>query len=89
MSQDSGYYKIGIGQTSKVVLIMDCFVVLEKKERGAPVEFTGATLYDRLIIRSKELDHGYKPWYQSRGLQINKVFEDEMFLIVKEKLISY
>ncbi|MDW5416635.1 hypothetical protein R6242_08640 [Iodobacter sp. CM08] len=68
---------------------MNYFVALEKKEKGAPIGFTGAILYDRFVENTKDLDHGYKPWYQSRDLQTDKVFECEMFLIVKEKLIDY
>ncbi|WP_446904620.1 Imm43 family immunity protein [Burkholderia sp. YIM B11467] len=64
------------------------YALLEKKERGCPVGAMQGVVYDKFVENVLDLNYGEKPWYNYRDLP-GEMFSGEMFLISRDKLISY
>lgn len=64
------------------------YALLEKKERGCPVGAMQGVVYDKFVENVLDVNYGEKPWYNYRDLP-GRMFSDEMFLISRDKLISY
>ncbi|MDR0240583.1 MAG: hypothetical protein LBJ65_03175 [Burkholderia sp.] len=64
------------------------YVLLEKKERGCPVGAMQGVVYDKFVENVLDVNYEGKPWYNYRDLP-GEMFPNEMFLISRDKLISY
>ncbi|NTX26621.1 hypothetical protein HT746_05620 [Burkholderia pyrrocinia] len=67
---------------------MNYYALLEKKERGCPIGAMQGVVYDRFVENVRDVKYGEKPWYSYLDSS-GAMFSDEMFLISRDKLISY
>ncbi|MCR6476086.1 hypothetical protein NU688_07955 [Variovorax sp. ZS18.2.2] len=67
---------------------MKFFAMTQKKERGCPIGYLNAILYDHCPEHPESVQHGLVyPWYADKR-NLNE-FPDGMCLVVKEKLIDF
>ncbi|MDQ0015447.1 hypothetical protein J2W23_003847 [Variovorax boronicumulans] len=67
---------------------MKYYAVTQKKERGCPIGYLNAVLYDHCPEHPESIQHGMVyPWYADK--KNLKSFPSGMCLVVKEKLIDF